>query len=138
VNARTYPFTIYPNNVNDCIKQNIWYAICLALKPADNKIALWTYELGTGESEKNKMDDKLTQIYYKCLDGYSLTFDNEIWSLVGCPNTDVTNIRIWNAIAEEEQHNLLLSQYTVRDSHLCEICDNAQPELLLDRVSNPR
>lgn len=112
--------------------------MCLALKPSDNKIAMWVYELGSGESERNKMDDKLKRIYYKCLDGHALTFGNEIWSLVGCPNTDVTNIRIWNSIAEEDLHNLLLSQYTVRDFHLCEICDNAQPELLLDRVSNPR
>lgn len=139
INSSTYNFPIYASNAPEQLLPNYWYAICLALKPADNKIALWAYELGTGESQKNKMDDKLKQIYYKCIDNaYSITLNTDMWSLVGCPNTDVTNIRLWNSIAEEELHNLLLSQYTVRDTHLCEICDNAQPELLLDKVTNPR
>lgn len=138
VNGNSYSFPIYPNNTNDTIKPNCWYALCLALKPADNKVALWVYELGSGENERNKMDSKLKNIYYKCLDGYGLAFGEGVWRLVGSPETDVTNIRIWNSIAQEELHNLLLSQYTVRDAHLCELCDNAQPELLLDKVTNPR
>ena len=72
VNGNSYPFPIYPNNTNDTIKPNCWYALCLALKPADNKVALWVYELGSGENERNKMDSKLKNIYYKCLDGYGL------------------------------------------------------------------
>ena len=59
------------------------------------------------------------------------------WKLLGC-QTDLTNIRIWSEPIEEELQELILSQYVVKDSHLALLLDNASPELLLPRVTNPR
>ena len=59
------------------------------------------------------------------------------WKLLGS-NTDLTNIRIWSKPIEEEQQSLILSQYVVNDTHLTLLVDNASPQLLLPKVTNPR
>ena len=47
-------------------------------------------------------------------------------------------MRVWNTPIEQEQQELVLSQYVVKDTHLTEMLDNASPELLVPRVTNPR
>lgn len=124
----------------DCsvFKKGIWYGIVLAVKPSENTIALWVYELGDGTMKNREMDTKFECSYYKAYTiDYDLTLSDDWWGLYAC-EMDITNIRIWNELCEEELHNLILSQYVVRDSHLCELVDNAQPELMLDGVTNPR
>jgi len=59
------------------------------------------------------------------------------WKLLAC-QLDFTNLRLWNAPLEEELQDLVLSQYVVKDTHLTEMIDNASPELLLGKVTNPR
>lgn len=115
-----------------------WYAVVVAVKPDDGKVAVWLYGLGDGTMKNRGMDSKLEQVFYGCEDADgSLAVADGNWELYAC-DMDLTNIRIWNSICEEDLHNLILSQYVVRDSHLCELVDNAQPELMLDRVTNPR
>lgn len=119
-------------------KKGIWYGIVVAVKPSDNAVALWVYELGDGAMKNRGMDTKLECSYYKmqqCVN--DLTVGDGFWTLWSC-DMDLTNIRVWNSLCEEELHGLILSQYVVKDSHLCELVDNAQPELMLDKVSNPR
>ena len=118
--------------------KDVWYAAVVAVKPDDGKIAFWLYELGDGTMQNRGMDSKLKQVFYECRDAVGgLDVADGNWELYAC-DMDLTNIRIWNSICEEDLHNLILSQYVVRDSHLCELVDNAQPELMLDRVTNPR
>jgi hypothetical protein len=63
--------------------------------------------------------------------------DGHSWKLLAC-TLDFTNLRLWNAPLEEELQDLVLSQYVVKDTHLTEMIDNASPELLLGKVTNPR
>lgn len=122
---------------NEC-----WYALVLAIKPKDHHIALWVYRLKGGNATNPRMramDSTLERIYYKRLDLYDsgALADDGDWCLYPC-GAEVTNIRIWNSICEEEQHELILSQYVVKDMHLCELVDNAQAELMVGKVTNPR
>jgi hypothetical protein len=48
-----------------------------------------------------------------------------------------TNLRIFNRCIEEEQHNLVLNQYIVRDSQHALLVDNAIPSVKLMKLSNP-
>lgn len=115
-----------------------WYGIVLAIKPADKKMALWIYPLGKGDRNMRNMNTEIELKYYKMIGCRTdMSVDGGYWGLKGC-DLDITNIRIWNEICEESLHNMILSQYVVKDSHLCELVDNAQPELLLGTVTNPR
>lgn len=129
-------FDLQKDNIH--LQPDTWYGIMLAIKPEDRKVGLWIYELSKGTEGLRYMDSTLNLHYYKSLDIYTpLTLDKGYWNLMGS-NVDFTGFRIWNQVAEESQHTMLLSQYVVKDSHLCELVDNAQPELLLDKVTNPK
>lgn len=119
-------------------ESNKWYGIVLMIKPSEKKIGLWVYSLSSGTPNLRTMDSSLELSYYSMQECHGeLTLGNGHWGLVSC-DMDITNIRIWNELCEESKHNLVLSQYVVKDSHKCELVDNAQPELMLDKVTNPR
>lgn len=126
-------------NGSQMFRRETWYGVVLAIKPIDKNIALWVYELGDGRKTVKRMDNKLTNTYYKCASIPSADFElaNDYWTLLAC-EMDFANLRIWNSICEEDMHNLILSQYVVKDSHLFELVDNAQSELMLGKVTNPR
>jgi hypothetical protein len=53
-------------------------------------------------------------------------------------NYYLSNIRLFEANIEEEQHTIVLSQNIVIDSHLALIIDNAQPQVRLKQYENNR
>ena len=59
------------------------------------------------------------------------------WSLSAAP-INMTNIRVFERVIEEEQHKNILQQYVVRDTDLVILTDNAIPSIRLRKYSNPR
>ena len=59
------------------------------------------------------------------------------WSLSASP-TNMTNIRVFSKVIEQEQHMNVLQQYVVRDAELSLLTDNAIPSIRLRQYSNPR
>lgn len=115
-----------------------WWAFVVMVKPSEKKCALFVYSLSAGNPNLRTMDSAISQVYYSMQECHGdLTLGDGHWGLVSC-DMDITNIRVWNELCEESKHNLILSQYVIRDSHKCELVDNAQPELMLDKVTNPR
>ena len=116
-----------------------WYAATINLNNIANQLSLFLYntvEL-SGAINPDKSAD-LTSIYTNTQTVPNISVPSDYtWKLLGCP-TDLTNIRIWSEPIEEELQELVLSQYVVKDSHLALLLDNASPELLLPRVTNPR
>lgn len=125
------------NKNESVLKTSQWYGIVVMFKPADSKCGLWVYSLSQGSNNLRNMDSELSLVYYKMKEATGLTCPDGAWMLKS-GQVDITNIRIWNQLCEESLHNLILSQYVVKDSHLCELVDNAQPELMVDKVTNPR
>lgn len=116
-----------------------WYAATINLNNLAKQLSLFLYntvEL-SGAINPDKSAD-LTSIYTNTQTIPVTSVPNDYtWKLLGC-QTDLTNIRIWSEPIEEELQELILSQYVVKDSHLALLLDNASPELLLPRVTNPR
>lgn len=138
VNNKDIVFDIEQTGSDPVFASDKWYGLIVMLKPSESKCGLWVYTLDEGNNRIMNMDSELKLMHYalkencgniECHDGQ--------WWLESC-EMDITNIRIWNTLCEESLHNLILSQYVVKDSHLCELVDNAQPELLVDKVTNPR
>ena len=115
-----------------------WYGFVLMFKPSESKCGMWIYTLSTGDDRLRNMNSEFDLLYTGMKeDCRDMTIGTGNWSLLSC-DMDITSIRLWNQLCEEKLHNLILSQYVVKDSHLCEFVDNAQPELLVDKVTNPR
>ena len=138
LNGKDFVFNFADTGKFIGFEANKWYGIVLMLKPAEKKCGLWVYSLSSGTPNLRTMDSSLELSYYSMQECHGdLTLGEGHWGLVSC-DIDITNIRIWNELCEESKHNLILSQYVVKDSHKCELVDNAQPELMLDKVTNPR
>ena len=102
-------------------------------------IGLYVYSTPESQTAINPAQTaKLTKLYHQ-VKGYTPedVITNQSWKLLGC-KTDLTNIRIWKKPIEEELQTLILSQYVVKDTHLTLLLDNAAPQLLLDKQTNPR
>jgi len=124
------------------LTQGKWYATVINLNNLANQLSLFLYntiELTNAINPEKTAD--LNSVYIKTLSLAGpigvLNKDWHAWKLLGC-ETDLTNIRIWDTPIEEDQQELILSQYVVKDSHLALLIDNASPELLLPTVTNPR
>jgi len=51
---------------------------------------------------------------------------------------NLTNIRLFDEMLEEEHHNIVLNQMVVKDSNKAIIIDNAKPILRLAKIANPK
>jgi hypothetical protein len=119
--------------------KNTWYAISINLSNSFDQLSLFIYETieQTGLSDPNHTAE-LNSVYTKTKDLPDTKMpDGHAWKLLACP-TDLTNIRIFTTPIEEEQQNVVLSQYVVNDTHLTLLVDNATPQLRLPKVTNPR
>lgn len=138
LNGNDLMFTINSQSGIPPFVPDKWYGLVIMLKPSEEKCGVWVYTCTDGDGNIMNMDSELNRVHYSLKDNCGdITCNDGYWWLESC-DMDITNIRIWNRLCEEHLHNLILSQYIVKDSHLCELIDNAQPELLVDRVTNPR
>jgi len=121
------------------LTKDTWYAINTNISNSFGQISLFIYETieQTGLIDPSKTAE-LNQAFVetKPLPKTSIPNDHS-WKLLASP-TDLTNIRIFTAPIEEEEQNLVLSQYVVNDTHLTLLVDNAVPQLRLPKVQNPR
>jgi len=53
---------------------------------------------------------------------------NENWTLPSA-NYSIANIRLFNTMVQQEDHEFVVSQLFVRDESLLEVIDNARPRL---------
>ena len=117
-----------------------WYSIVFNLSNTFNQMSLfiWDIESYTGLTGQNTSTE-LRNVYQetKPMIGKK-TFDGgDDWLLSGA-YCDFTNFRIFKQPIEIEEQSLVLNQYVVADTHLCELLDNAIPELRLASVYNPK
>ena len=107
--------------------ENRWYAVVIGLNKGISNV--WLYDLvGSDKKENVKSELKLVSCSSKEIGQFEVYGDE--CGLKTC-DLDITNIRLWEKICEQELHDLILSQYVVDDSHNTLIVDNAQQELLL-------
>lgn len=127
------------------VNANKWYGVILNINDTTKDIALYVYELLKGTNPKMcGRDSKLIMPQSgSCVTSpefarlrETIELDNK-WILLGCP-IDITNIRVWNTPLQQEEHKMKLVQNLVRDVHLNELADNAQPQLVVYKASYPR
>lgn len=137
INNNYFKFNLKAQNIT--LIGNSWYAFVINLNSLARQLSLFIYEtVETTGSINPGVSSVLSNVFTETKEYEpSIVLDEGSWKLLGC-SLDITNIRIWKKPIEEEQHDLVLSQYIVRDTHLTLLLDNASPQLLLPKQSNPR
>jgi hypothetical protein len=119
--------------------ENEWYSVVINLNNLTRQLSLFVYKTVKNLSLPKPVETAvLTPIYTDTVTITQINVPNGYsWKLLGS-STDLTNIRIWKTPIQEEDQELVLSQYVVNDTHLTLLLDNASPELRLQKVTNPR
>lgn len=116
-----------------------WYAFVINFNNQARQLSLFVYNRAEQSGALNPDRTAELELAFqetRNVDQSSLANDHA-WKLIAC-QLDFTNLRLWNRPIEEELQDLILSQYVVKDTHLTEMIDNASPELLCPKVTNPR
>lgn len=137
INNNYFKYSLNAQSVT--LYKDSWYAFVINLNSLSKQLSLFIYETVEISGSINlNLSSALNRVFIETKEYEPAAVLNEgSWRLLGC-SLDLTNIRIWKKPIEEEQHNLILSQYVVRDTHLTLLLDNASPQLLLSKESNPR
>jgi hypothetical protein len=118
-----------------------WYPLVINLSNLFKTLSVYLYELDKTQTYTNpQAETSALTLKYNDLIFLPATVgidSGDYWALLAGP-VNLTNIRIFKRIIEEEAHDIVLNQYVVNDTQLAELIDNAIPELRLLRIPNPR
>ena len=118
-----------------------WYPMVINLSNRYSTLSVYMYELDKPLNYVNpQLETSALKLVYNNLEVLpeQVSIDSgDFWALLAGP-VNLTNIRIFTRIIEEEAHNIVLNQYVVNDTQYAELVDNAIPELHLLRLPNPR
>jgi hypothetical protein len=137
INDTYFKYSLKSQNVT--LFKDSWYAFVINLNSLARQLSLFIYETGEPSGSINpNISSVLSSVFTETKEYEpTIVLDEGSWRLLGC-SLDITNIRIWKKPIEEEEQDLILSQYVVKDTHLTLLLDNASPSLLLPNESNPR
>jgi hypothetical protein len=108
-----------------------WYAIFVPISSQFKQAALTIYGFNQDPANANNFND-ITQLHNsaKTLSG-SESFEFNIaenFRLVSSP-IDIANIRVFNTMIQEEDHDFVISQLFIKDESILRIIDNCRPRL---------
>lgn len=118
-----------------------WYACVISLNNQFGQLGFYLYELykplqnSLPQVQNTVLDKKFSSVM--SLPSPVAVDSQDKWMLLGGP-VYFTNFRIFDTSIEEEKHSAVLNQYVVRDAQLALLVDNAQPQLRVMRLTNPR
>lgn len=137
INDTYFKFNLKQQNLT--LYKDSWYACVINVNGITRQLSLFIYETVSVSGVINpNVQSSLNRVFLETKQYTPATIeDSNSWKLLGC-SMDITNIRIWSKPIEEELQELVLSQYVVKDTHLTLLLDNATPQLLLPKESNPR
>jgi hypothetical protein len=108
-----------------------WYAVFIPISSQFNQAALTIYGFTQDPANVNNFN-AITQLHNsaKTLTGASsFNFSiSENFRLVSSP-IDIANIRIFNTMVQEEDHDFVISQLFIKDESILRIIDNCRPRL---------
>ena len=139
INDTYYKWNFSAGTTGSSLVKDKWVAFVINLNALSKQLSLYVYKTPENTSAINPAQTATLTKLFNEVKTYTPVdvINNQSWKLLGC-KTDLTNIRIWKKPIEEEEQTLILSQYVVKDTHLTLLLDNAAPQLLLDKQSNPR
>lgn len=121
----------YVFNLQKQLNKDTWYSL----------VVNWSNEFSQASVDlyvQQESSNSLLRISHEIKNIVPAVFDtDENYTLEVSP-LNLTNIRLFKEMLEEEHHNIVLCQLVVKDSDKAIIIDNAKPILRLPRIANPK
>lgn len=126
-NNTSYTFSLAGSNINE----DEWYGLFVNFSNEFSQVGM--YLLGM---QANTSDLKILKKEVKSFTPNEIDLETKYW--IDSSPLFITNIRLFDAMVEEEHMSLVLNQMIVKDSHKAIIIDNARPLLRLPKLANPK
>jgi hypothetical protein len=128
INGTNYTFPI------GTLDYDKWYSIIIPASAQYGQLEVNVYSFGQ-DPANIKNYNRLIKVYSNSVKPGQFSFDTtENWTLPSA-NYSIANIRLFNTMVQEEDHEFIVSQLFVRDESLLEIIDNARPRLNVPFIS---
>ena len=113
------------------VNLSTWYCIVIQMNQREREIDFWMYRRQNEDNPLAYSSTDLVQVTHETADieePQAFNVANLFMKLIGSPIL-LTNIRIWDSLLPESEHNDVLNQYFVRDNRDLILSDNAQKQL---------
>jgi len=114
-----------------------WHAIVVSISNEFNQCGVNVYSITEDPSDIINHND-----FRKILSSTSslapVEFDLDSYYVLPTSNLLITNIRLFNTMIKEEEHDFILSQQFVKDESMLLIIDNCRPQLNLPYIAQNR
>lgn len=105
-----------------------WYSIIIPVSAQYGQLGVNVYSFGQDPANV-KNYNRLIKVFSGSSNPGQFSFEtNENWTLPSA-NYSIANIRLFNTMVQQEDHEFVVSQLFVRDESLLEVIDNARPRL---------
>ena len=136
LNTATYSMSMTASNGNDALSESVWYTYLVNVDQRKRTISQYIYKRSSQvESEAEYLSSTaLTRLYFKSQILTPVEFELESNVKVRILGSDmkVTNIRMFNDVIPETEHNKILNQYLIGEDYKNLIfADNANKRLIL-------
>jgi hypothetical protein len=122
INGTNYTFPVGP------LKYDKWYSVIIPVSAQYGQLEVNIYSFGQDPANV-KNYNRLISVYSNSVKTGQFSFETtENWTLPSA-NYSIANIRLFNTMVQEEDHEFIVSQLFIRDESLLEIIDNARPRL---------
>jgi hypothetical protein len=122
INGTNYTFPV------GTLSYDKWYSVIIPVSAQYGQLEVNFYSFGQDPANVKNFN-RLISVYSSSVKPGQFSFvTTENWTLPSA-NYSIANIRLFNTMVQEEDHEFIVSQLFVRDESLLEIIDNARPRL---------
>lgn len=126
MNSEVYKFYI-PSNTSP-LEKGTWYAIFVNFSNSFKQLTLNIWKLQWNPVTKLPATTDLKLAYNKTVPISQVDRSSGVNYWLETSYMDLTNVRIFNRVAETDKQVLVLNQNIVKDAHLALVIDNALPQ----------
>jgi len=126
MNTEIYFFSL-PNNLPSLLKDK-WYALFVNFSNVFKQLTLNVWRIQWNAETNLPATTDLSIILNKTVSMPQVDRSSSVSYFLKPSSVDLTNVRLFNKIAETDKQPLILNQNIVKDSHLAIIIDNALPQ----------
>lgn len=128
INGTNYSFTI------GTLIYDKWYSVIIPVSAKYGQMEVNFYSFGQDPANVKNFNRLIREYSGSAKPGQFSFETKENWTLPSA-NYSIANIRLFNTMVQQEDHEFIVSQLFVRDESLLEIIDNCRPRLNVPFIS---
>jgi hypothetical protein len=118
-------------------KSGVWYAMVVSVSNEFKQYGVYIYSIKEDPSDIINHNDFILE--YSTTGSITVAeFNHENNYYLPSSNMSIANIRLFNTMIKEEQHDFILSQQFIKDESMLLIIDNCRPQLNIPYIAKNR